>query len=434
MEVVGSSKGRDVRVRTASREYPTVQANAFTEDPTDDLRPEFVQKISRTMLLKRPRGRTRGCVLEAFLHAFLSEKSAGEAVRVVQGAGAKGRRAHGPRAMGLDQGRCGIYVGVAPYKPRRAGGNVESELTLALTREQEHGDDPLQLAEDRAQGDSEKPAAMALKGRLWMDLPSGTDLRAILPRTGASSSGLRVPVQLGVPRVVPTRLALEAAESRALSRGSGRGMPARVSPEIRASRACRAGDARRQAVDDGNRLVWEHLVLVRAGVEVHERARVVVGTGVLICPTTYMDAVARCLGRVLRPTSKNEFHESEFASGEEALGRKYWWRAKAMESTSGPSADIHVVCICGGDVEEGRVVRRRVLASPMRTQQFSSTQDDPASSFSAMREEGETSAKRSGTAEGGRQRNGDVDTCNISALRGSAGGLRLFAKLNWMQG
>ncbi|KAJ7827576.1 hypothetical protein B0H13DRAFT_2119329, partial [Mycena leptocephala] len=130
---------------------------------------------------------------------------------------------------------------------------------------------------------------------------------------------------------------------------------------------------------------------------------------VLICPITSMDAVARCLGRVLRPTSKDGFHGGEFASGEEVLGRKYWRRAKAAESTSGSSADVHVVCVCGGNVEEGRVVRRRVLASPMRTQQFSSTQDDPtgpsaaASSFSAMREEGETSAKRSGTAEGGRQ-------------------------------
>jgi hypothetical protein len=34
----------------------------------------------------------------------------------------------------VEQGWYGMYVGVAPDEPRRAGGNVESDVTLALTR------------------------------------------------------------------------------------------------------------------------------------------------------------------------------------------------------------------------------------------------------------------------------------------------------------
>ncbi|KAJ7866349.1 hypothetical protein B0H13DRAFT_1898166 [Mycena leptocephala] len=71
----------------------------------------------------------------------------------------------------------------------------------------------------------------------------------------------------------------------------------------------------------------------------HERAHVVVGTGDP-CPRM------RSTRANLRVERKRQ--GESFGAGE------------AMESTTVPSADVHVVCVCGGDVEEGRVVRRRV--------------------------------------------------------------------------
>jgi hypothetical protein len=51
---------------------------------------------------------------------------------------------------------------------------------------------------------------------------------------------------------------------------------------------------------------------------------------------------------VLRPTSKKDY-ESEFASGEEASGMVADKNDGIRISTIGPSADVRVFCVGGGD-------------------------------------------------------------------------------------
>ncbi|KAJ7841534.1 hypothetical protein B0H13DRAFT_2099618 [Mycena leptocephala] len=59
--------------------------------------------------------------------------------------------------------------------------------------------------------------------------------------------------------------------------------------------------------------------------------------------------------------------------------RRGWKRAKAAESTTGPSADVHVFCVGGDDVEEGgwrggvcwRWRRRNARQCALSTRQFS---------------------------------------------------------------
>ncbi|KAJ7866322.1 hypothetical protein B0H13DRAFT_2561418 [Mycena leptocephala] len=92
---------------------------------------------------------------------------------------------------------------------------------------------------------------------------------------------------------------------------------------------------------------------------------------------------ARCLGRVFGPTSKNEDHESESASGEEAPGRKRRNRRPARALTCMSYVWAVVRWKMGGWCRRGD-----------STEQFSAKRGDiagssaAASGFSAMREEG----------------------------------------------